>query len=189
MAQHCTPALPTSFLPRHLCLVGFWAMVLVVCAFVCWRGSLPLGAQSGRQVAPDLAFSVALCSLGGLEGAEVTSSGQWWPPPVPRPLHECSRHARRERARAAGLAVFRARESLPSAALRGVRVFSAVLSSKPATMEALAQGGWSPVAPEVWSSDVQRDYFPSVPNFTPGQTGTSYADGTLRLRAPSGSFA
>lgn len=68
------------------CLVGF-CMLLVVWAFVCWRGNLPLGAQRGRQVAPDLAFSVALCRPGGLEGAEVTSSGQWWPPAVPRPLH------------------------------------------------------------------------------------------------------
>lgn len=66
-------------------------------------------------------------------------------------------------------------------------MFPAALSSKPATMEAQAQGGWSRVAPEVWSSDAQRDSLPSASNFTPGQTGTSSAGGTPRLRTPSGS--
>lgn len=66
-------------------------------------------------------------------------------------------------------------------------MFPAALSSTSETMEAQAQGGWSPVAPGVCSSGAQRDSLPSVPNFTPGQTRTSYADGTPRLRAPSGS--
>lgn len=134
-------------------------------------------------MAPNLAFSAALGGPGGLEGAEVTSSGQWWPPAVPRLLHAT---LAQKRARTAWLAVFRARAPLPSAALRGVRGFPAALSSTPATMEAQAQGGWSPVAPEVWSSEAQRDSLP-LPNFTPGQTGTSYADGTRSRRAPSGS--
>lgn len=78
-----------NFLPAKAfvsCLASFWA-TLVVWAFVCWKGSRPLGAQSGPQVAPDLAFSAARCGPGGLKGAEVTSSGQWWPLAVPRPLH------------------------------------------------------------------------------------------------------
>lgn len=94
------------------------------------------------------------CSLGGpggLEGAEVTSSGQWWLPAVPHPFHaELAARAPGEGPRAAGPAVFRARAPLPSAP-RGVRVSSAALSSTAATMEAQAQGGCSSVAPEVWS--------------------------------------
>lgn len=71
---------------------------------------------------------------------------------------------------------------------RGVRVFPAALSSTPATMEAQAQGGWSPVAPEVWSPDAQREtlFLPCLTLLRDGQ-GHPCADGTARLRAPSGS--
>lgn len=138
--KHLSPILPSS---GPCWLSGYlWR----------WRGRLPLREPSGRQVAPDLSFLAALCGPGGLEGAEVSSSGQWWLPAVPHPLHaELPTRAPGEGPRAAaGLAVFRAPVPLPSA-LRDVRVSPAAHSSTSATMEAQAQGGWSPRRPEVWS--------------------------------------
>lgn len=155
------------------------------------RGSLPPGAASGRQVAPDLWFLAALRGPGGLEGAEVTSGGQRWqlarsPPPPPRRARD-TRAGRGHESGGASLSPELGHRChlLHQASARPPRL-SAPRRRPPWRRRHKVGGRLSP-PPRSGPEMHREDSLPALANFTPGPTGTAYACGTPRLRAPSGS--
>lgn len=145
------------------------------------RGGRPrCRARSGRQVAPGggLLPRVVPARWTGRRGAN--HSGSAGGPRSPTPSTQRSRQVRRGgRTRAAGPAAFRARAP-PPASLEAPGS-PAARSPKTATMEAQAQGEWSPIVLRVASWRSERR-FPAPRNFALGRSGwvPSHTSATLR---------
>lgn len=185
VAQHCTPTLPVSFLPKHLSLVLQGSGPRWLSGHLCAGGKPPSGCAERPAGGARPGALRARCAPGGLEGAEVTS-GQWWPPAVPRPLHATLA------TRAPGEGTGGGASCLPSSGTATICCSARSLRVPRCTqLHAGHHGGagtrWVVAGRPGGLLLRCTETLPSVPNFTPGQTRTSYADRTPRPRAPSGS--